>query len=43
MTDAFGLVAYADPWSSPDSHILAADEREPVAHALNRAILRELP
>ncbi|XP_065827758.1 ran-binding protein 9-like isoform X2 [Oscarella lobularis] len=39
LQDAFSLLAYADPWSSPLGHILNPAEREPVADALNSAIL----
>jgi len=37
--DAFSLMAYADPWSSPVSYQLHEAQREPVAAALNSAIL----
>ena len=40
LQDAFSLLAYSDPWQSPLAHLLSPAEREPVANALNRAILR---
>lgn len=39
MQDAFSLLAYADPWSSPVGYQLDPVEREPVCAALNSAIL----
>ncbi|KAK2189475.1 hypothetical protein NP493_106g07006 [Ridgeia piscesae] len=39
LLDAFSLLAYADPWSSPVGHQLDPVEREPVCAALNSAIL----
>ena len=45
MQDAFSLLAYSDPWSSPVGWQLSAKERESVSAALNSAILesRQLP
>ena len=45
LQDAFSLLAYSDPWSSPVGWQLSAKERESVAAALNSAILesRALP
>ena len=45
MQDAFSLLAYSDPWSSPVGWQLSAKEREAVSAALNSAILesRQLP
>ena len=37
--DAFSLLAYADPWSSPVCDQLDPVEREPVCAALNSAIM----
>ncbi|KAH7978704.1 hypothetical protein HPB49_006401 [Dermacentor silvarum] len=37
--DAYSLLAYADPWSSPVGYQLDPVEREPVCAALNSAIL----
>ncbi|UYV62173.1 RANBP10 [Cordylochernes scorpioides] len=37
--DAFSLLAYADPWSSPVGYQLDPIQREPVCAALNSAIL----
>ncbi|XP_070536267.1 ran-binding protein 9-like [Ptychodera flava] len=39
LQDAFSLLAYADPWSSPVGYQLDAVQREPVCAALNSAIL----
>lgn len=39
LQNAFSLLAYADPWSSPVGHQLNPVEREPVCAALNSAIL----
>ncbi|XP_050050150.1 ran-binding protein 9 [Dermacentor andersoni] len=39
IQDAFSLLAYADPWSSPVGYQLDPVEREPVCAALNSAIL----
>jgi len=39
LQDAFSLMAYSDPWTSPISYQLHASQREPVAAALNSAIL----
>ncbi|XP_014673319.1 PREDICTED: ran-binding protein 9-like [Priapulus caudatus] len=39
LRNAYSLLAYADPWSSPVGYQLAAVEREPVCAALNSAIL----
>ena len=45
LQDAFSLLAYSDPWSSPVGWQLSAKERESVSAALNSAILesRQLP
>ena len=45
LQDAFSLLAYSDPWSSPMGWQLSAKERESVSAALNSAILesRQLP
>ena len=37
--DAFSLLAYSDPWSSPVGYQLDPVLREPVCAALNSAIL----
>lgn len=37
--DAFSLLAYNDPWSSPIGFQLHAEMREPVCASLNSAIL----
>ena len=37
--DAFSLLAYSDPWSSPVGAQLDPVQREPVCAALNSAIL----
>ncbi|XP_067652546.1 ran-binding protein 9-like [Haliotis asinina] len=39
LQDAFSLLAYADPWSSPVGVQLQPVQREPVCAALNSAIL----
>ncbi|GFT52459.1 ran-binding protein 9 [Nephila pilipes] len=39
LQDAFSLLAYADPWSSPVGFQLDPVQREPVCAALNSAIL----
>ena len=39
LQDAFSLLAYADPWSSPVGYQLDPLLREPVCAALNSAIL----
>jgi len=39
LRDAFSLLAYADPWSSPVSEQLDPVQREPVCAALNSAIM----
>lgn len=39
LQDAFSLMAYPDPWNCPVSYQLHASQREPVAAALNSAIL----
>ena len=39
LHDAFSLLAYGDPWSSPVGHQLDPVQREPVCAALNSAIL----
>lgn len=39
LDDAFSLMAYLDPWNSPVSYQLQTTQREPVAAALNSAIL----
>ena len=39
LQDAFSLLAYSDPWSSPVGWQLSAKERESVSAALNSAIL----
>lgn len=41
LHDAFSLLAYSEPQSSPVGHLLRSDEREPVSAALNSAILEE--
>lgn len=37
--DAFSLLAYSDPWSSPVGYQLDSIQREPVCSTLNSAIL----
>uniref|UniRef100_A0A3B5MTA9 RAN binding protein 9 n=1 Tax=Xiphophorus couchianus TaxID=32473 RepID=A0A3B5MTA9_9TELE len=39
LKDAFSLLAYSDPWSSPVGYQLDAVQREPVCSTLNSAIL----
>lgn len=39
LKDAFSLLAYSDPWSSPVGYQLDSIEREPVCSTLNSAIL----
>ena len=39
LQDAFSLLAYPDPWSSPVGFQLQPVQREPVCAALNSAIL----
>ncbi len=39
--DAFSLLAYQDPWSSPVGYQLDPVQREPICAALNSAILGE--
>ncbi|XP_037644030.1 ran-binding protein 9 isoform X1 [Sebastes umbrosus] len=39
LQDAFSLLAYSDPWSSPVGYQLDAIQREPVCSTLNSAIL----
>ncbi|CAL1580686.1 unnamed protein product [Knipowitschia caucasica] len=39
LKDAFSLLAYSDPWSSPVGYQLEAIQREPVCSTLNSAIL----
>ena len=39
LQDAFGLLAYEDPWDSPLGWQLGSDQRELVAGALNSALL----
>lgn len=39
MQDAFSLLAYSDPWSSPVGYQLDSIQREPVCSTLNSAIL----
>lgn len=39
LQDAFSLLAYADPWSSPVGYQLDPVQREPVCASLNSAIL----
>ncbi|KAK5889595.1 hypothetical protein CesoFtcFv8_015587 [Champsocephalus esox] len=39
LKDAFSLLAYSDPWSSPVGFQLDAIQREPVCSTLNSAIL----
>ena len=39
MLDAFSLLAYSNPWSSPVGYQLDPVQREPVCAALNSAIL----
>ncbi|KAF1383212.1 hypothetical protein PFLUV_G00129010 [Perca fluviatilis] len=39
LKDAFSLLAYSDPWSSPVGYQLDAIQREPVCSTLNSAIL----
>ena len=40
--EAFSLLAYSDPWSSPVGGQLEAAGREPVCAALNSTILGDL-
>lgn len=42
LKDAFSLLAYADPWSSPVGYQLDPVQREPVCAALNSAILGKM-
>lgn len=42
LQDAFSLLAYSDPWSSPVGYQLDAIQREPVCSTLNSAILGRL-
>ena len=42
LQDAFSLLAYSDPWSSPVGYQLNPVLREPVCASLNSAILGEL-
>ena len=37
--DAFSLLAYHDPWTSPLGYQLDATQREPISAMLNSAIL----
>ncbi|XP_064640296.1 ran-binding protein 9-like [Lineus longissimus] len=39
LQDAFSLLAYSDPWSSPVGNQLEPVQREPICAALNSAIL----
>lgn len=39
LQDAFSLLAYSDPWTSPVGYQLDAVQREPVCSTLNSAIL----
>ncbi|KAM6954043.1 ran-binding protein 9 [Aplochiton taeniatus] len=39
LKDAFSLLAYSDPWSSPVGYQLHSIQREPVCSTLNSAIL----
>uniref|UniRef100_A0A1A8GT46 RAN binding protein 9 n=1 Tax=Nothobranchius korthausae TaxID=1143690 RepID=A0A1A8GT46_9TELE len=39
LMDAFSLLAYSDPWTSPVGYQLDAVQREPVCSTLNSAIL----
>ncbi|KAL2097701.1 hypothetical protein ACEWY4_006908 [Coilia grayii] len=39
LRDAFSLLAYSDPWSSPVGYQLDSIQREPVCSTLNSAIL----
>uniref|UniRef100_A0A8C9VN30 RAN binding protein 9 n=1 Tax=Scleropages formosus TaxID=113540 RepID=A0A8C9VN30_SCLFO len=39
LKDAFSLLAYSDPWSSPVGYQLDSIQREPVCSTLNSAIL----
>ncbi|KXJ22092.1 ran-binding protein 9 [Exaiptasia diaphana] len=39
LQDAFSLLAYSDPWSSPVGYLLDPVQREPICSALNSAIL----
>lgn len=41
LQDAFSLLAYSNPWSSPVGWQLDPQQREPVCAALNSAILGE--
>ena len=41
MKEVFSLLCYPDPWQSPLAHLLRAEQRSPVAAALNSAILEE--
>lgn len=42
LLDAFSLLAYSDPWSSPVGYQLDTVQREPVCAALNSAILGKI-
>lgn len=37
--EAFSLLAYTDPWSSPVGYLLDPVQREPICSSLNSAIL----
>lgn len=39
LRDAFSLLAYNDPWSSPFGYLLESAQREPISALLNSAIL----
>lgn len=39
LKEAFSLLAYHEPWSSPVGYILDASQREPISAMLNSAIL----
>lgn len=42
LEDAFSLIAYSNPWSSPLGYQLCPSKREPVCSALNSAILESM-
>uniref|UniRef100_A0A915KQV7 CTLH/CRA C-terminal to LisH motif domain-containing protein n=1 Tax=Romanomermis culicivorax TaxID=13658 RepID=A0A915KQV7_ROMCU len=41
MQEAFSLMAYIDPWKSPVSRQLDAEQREPIAAAVNSLIMEK--
>ena len=39
LQEAFSLLAYSDPWTSPVGYLLDPLQREPICSSLNSAIL----